>query len=70
MSGALEPPEFLDVQMQELARVLALIATHRRLGIKAGETAKTKAGQPSGNRRAGKVQLLADLRPGQPMVPA
>ncbi|MEP3297434.1 MAG: hypothetical protein ABJO27_13365 [Pseudoruegeria sp.] len=29
-----------------------------------------KAGQPSGNRRAGKVQLLADLGPGHPIVPA
>ena len=63
MSCPLEPAEFLDVQVQQLARVLALIAPHRRLGIKAGKTAKTKTSESAGNCRAGKIQLLANLGP-------
>ena len=44
MADALDAPELLDVEMDQLARVLALVADHRGLGSSA-------ARRPSPRRR-------------------
>ena len=62
-------PSFLMSKCSKLTWRLALIASRRRLGFEAGETTKTNAGQPAGNRRAGKAQLLADLGSRQTALP-
>lgn len=64
-----EAGELLDVEMDQFARPLALIASDRLLGHQRGKASEPHSRQPSGHRGAGKAQPDGDLLAAQPILP-
>jgi hypothetical protein len=69
MADALDAPELLDVEMDQLARVLALVADHRGLGFERREAAEPAPAQDRADGRDRHPELAGDGRPGQPLAP-
>lgn len=69
VADPLEAGELLDVEMQELARPLALIAAHRRGLVQALEASEPAPLQPGGDSGACQLQLRRDLFGGEPIIP-
>ena len=67
MSNPAEAPEFLGVEVQELARPIALVADHRRLGFETAEPLEPEALQHGRDGRPRHGQAAADLRACEPM---
>lgn len=57
---ALDTPELLRVQVQQLTRSLLLVAHHDGLRLDVAEPAETQAPEPKTHRRDGQLELLSD----------
>jgi hypothetical protein len=65
MACALDAAEFFDVEMDELARELALVAHDWRGGIEGGEVCEAVAVEEARNGGFGESTLARDLKSGQ-----
>jgi hypothetical protein len=61
MADSLKAGQLLDVEVDQLARALALIAPVRLLHVQSRQPTQSAPGEPSRHGGAGKVQLAADL---------
>ncbi len=61
VAGALETPEFLDVEVQHLAGRVVFVALNRRRRLQAGEPVQTLTNQHASDAAVADVQALADL---------
>jgi hypothetical protein len=64
VADAVDPAELLDVNVDQLARMLALVADDGRLGLEGGEAVEADAAQRQPDRRAGQAKLAGDGRTG------
>ena len=68
MADAVDPAEFLDVDMDELARMLALVAAHRLGGLESGQAIEAEALENAADGGGGHTNLEGDLLAGQPLA--
>jgi hypothetical protein len=61
MANAADPPEFLDVEVEEISRTLALVADDRRLGDQLGEPLESTALEDRRHRGSRHPQATSDL---------
>lgn len=64
MADAVDPAELLDVDVDQLARVLALVADDRGLGLEGGEAVEAEAAERQPDRRSGQAKLAGNGRTG------
>ena len=64
MADAVDPTELLDVDVDQLARVLALVADDRGLGLEGGEAVEAEAAERQPDRRSGQAKLAGNGRTG------
>jgi hypothetical protein len=69
MAHPLEARQLLDVQVDQLARVLALIAPGRLLRLQGRQATQAAPGEPGCYSGAGQLQLAGDLLGGEPVLP-
>src|SRR4028118_1396858 len=69
MAHALKARQLLDVQVDQLARVLALIAHGRLLRLQGCQATQAAPGEPGCYIGAGELQLAGDLVCGEPVLP-
>lgn len=62
VSNPVEAAELLDVDVQQLARLLALVALHRLGGTQIAQPGQTRSPQDAADRRLGHAQARGDLR--------
>jgi len=65
VTGALDPGEFLDIEVDELAWVLALVTADRRRWLEQGQTVETMAAQEPRDGGFGEAGLPRNLEAGQ-----
>jgi hypothetical protein len=68
MADAVDPPELLGVEMDQLARPLTLVADHRRLGLERGPPPEAAAAQHEADGRDRPTEAAGDLWPGQALM--
>jgi hypothetical protein len=64
----LDPPELLDVDVDQLARALALVASRRQQAYPS-EFAHPDPGEDPRHGRYGQAEHFGDLRTGEPQPP-
>src|SRR5205814_3646566 len=64
VADAVDPAELLDIDVDQLARVLALIAAHRIGRLQRAQPAQPEAAQDARDARLRDAGLARDLRPG------
>src|SRR4051812_3841884 len=64
VADAVDPAELLDVDVDQLAGVLALVTDDRGLGLKGGEAVEPEPTQCQAHRRAGQAELAGNGRAG------
>ena len=69
MAEPLDPAELLGVDVDQLARPLALVAHDRRPGLERGQLAEPEAAQKAADRRDRHRQLARDRRAAQALPP-
>jgi len=60
VADAVDPAELLDVDMDEFARMLALVADDRGLGLEGGEAVEADPAERQANRRARQAELAGN----------
>jgi hypothetical protein len=65
VTGALDPGELLDIEVDELAWVLAFITANRRRWLEQGETVELMATQEARDGGFGKAGLTRNLEAGE-----
>ena len=68
MAGFVEPGQPLDVEMEEIARLLPLVAPDQRHGREGCDLTGPLADQLGGDGRAGEAEPGRDLGRGEPAV--
>jgi hypothetical protein len=68
MSDAVDPTELFDVQVQQLARVLALVANDRRLGVQRPQPAEAEPAQFQPHRRDRQSEAPGDNWTAEPLA--
>jgi len=69
MPNAADTPEFLGVQVQEIARPFVFVALHGRLGLELREPLQSQTTEHRCDRRARHAQPPCDAR-GRPALPS
>lgn len=70
MAGVIEATELLDIEMDQFARPLALIAAHRLGRVDPGQPAKPFPPEPARDSGPRQAEFVGNRRPCHPLAPA
>jgi len=65
----MDPPEFLGIDVEQLARLRAFVAHHGRSGLERREPAQSQAPEHISDGRQWQRERVGDPRPTLPLLP-